>query len=71
MTLQQQADASQALLDIQELIDAGLVSIVGTIDASLAKKKLLELKVQGVMPSEKGSEYMGAALFSKIGGKLL
>jgi hypothetical protein len=73
MSLQEQADATAALLLIQELIDAKLIELNGEIDSALCHSKLVTLESRGVTPNpdiEKIAD-LGWKVAAVMGYKLL
>lgn len=63
--LQTQADTQQALLYIQELVDAGYIELRGTIDAEKCRMGLAALKAQGIEPNEEKAAGPWALLLAK------
>ena len=70
LTPQQQADSAQALLYIQDLVDAGLATVAGEINPARCREVLASLKQQGVEPIEDCAVRLSKALSTQLGVRL-
>ena len=67
---QEQCDSTTALLCIQELVDASVVTITGTIDVGKCRALLADFKSQGIHPNEERASKLGVVLGRELGIRL-